>query len=143
MNLPESGGWKPKPTTPRRILVVDDNRGAAQVLSVLLQKFWGHTVETAYDGKTALETAARMRPEIILLDIGLPGLDGFEVAAALRAAPATRGALIAALTGYSREQDRRRCGEVGIDLHLVKPAAAATLEQLFAHPRLTGDSPRE
>jgi len=129
--------------TPRRILVVDDNRGAAQVLAVLLRKFWGHTVETAHDGRAALETAARMCPEVVLLDIGLPGLDGFEVAAALRAAPTTRGALIVALTGYSREQDRRRCGEVGIDVHLVKPAAAASLEELFAHPRLTGDSPRE
>lgn len=128
--------WKPRPTTPRRMLVVDDNPGSTQVLALLLKKFWGHAVETAHDGHAAVEAAERLAPEIVLLDIGLPGLDGYEVARRLRASPATAGALLVALTGYGGEDERRKALAAGFDEHLTKPAAAQDLERLFEHARL-------
>ncbi|MBA4015672.1 MAG: hypothetical protein C0483_00645 [Pirellula sp.] len=133
---PDPSGWKPSPTVPRRILVVDDNPGSTQIMALLLRKFWGHTVEVAHDGHAALRVAEQVTPEIVLLDIGLPGLDGYEVATRLRAAPATSGALLVALTGFSSDGDRRKAHDAGFDEHLTKPAGAAELERLFSHSRL-------
>jgi len=105
-----------------RILVVDDNRDGAESLALLLRLGEGHQTRVAHDGLQALEAAGEFRPEVVLLDISLPGgMDGYEVARRLRATPETAGALFVALTGFGREEDRRRSREVGFHAHLVKP----------------------
>ena len=108
------------PSAPRRVLVVDDNEDAAASLGALLN-LWGHEVQTAHDGRHALAAARQWQPEIILLDIGLPGMDGYEVARHLREDPATSSAFVVALTGYGQEEDRRRSQEAGFNRHLTKP----------------------
>lgn len=115
-----------------RILVVDDNVGSATTLSRLL-KILGHEAQTAFDGGEAVETAETYRPELIFLDIGLPVLNGYDVARAIRALPWGRDVAIIALTGWGQEGDRRRSHEAGIDDHLVKPVDPATLENLLAN----------
>jgi signal transduction histidine kinase/ActR/RegA family two-component response regulator len=120
----------------RRILVVDDNAGAAQMLSLLLEALGPHQVELAHDGLAALNTLAAFRPDMLLLDIGLPRMSGYEVARRIRARPECDRILLAALTGYGTEDDRRRSLEAGFDVHLVKPPSRETLEQLFSHPKL-------
>jgi CheY-like chemotaxis protein len=110
------------PSRPRlRVLVVDDNRDAADSLALLL-KLWGYQPAVAYDGPSALALASADPPAAALLDIGLPGMDGCEVARRLRQAPETARALLIAVTGSGREEDVRRCYEAGIDLHVIKPA---------------------
>jgi CheY-like chemotaxis protein len=103
-----------------RILVVDDNvdtaRGMAKLLSLL-----GHDVETAFDGPSAVEAARRFLPDVVLLDIGLPGMSGYEVAEVLRREEFGSRLLVIAVTGYGQEEDRRRSREAGFDYHLVKP----------------------
>ncbi len=123
------GSFSPSP--PRRVLVVDDNADAADSLAVLL-RLLGHDVRVAHDGPQALAAAAGGWPELVLLDIGMPGMDGYEVARRLRADPATAGAVLAALTGWGQEEDRRRSKEAGFDLHLVKPADLGELQRLLA-----------
>ncbi len=115
----------------RRILVVDDNVDAAQSLAMLLQVS-GHEVRTAHDGPTALQLAQTWPPQAVLLDIGLPRMDGYEVARRLRQQPAMENALLVALTGYGQEEDRRRALEAGFNAHLVKPADADELRHLLA-----------
>jgi len=115
---------------PRRVLVVDDNVDAADSLAMLL-RLTGHTVWTAYGGPSALEAAERHRPEVVLLDIGLPGMDGYEVARRLRSGAAAAATLLA-LTGYGQETDRRKTHEAGFDHHLVKPVDPDDLVRLFA-----------
>jgi CheY-like chemotaxis protein len=125
-----------KETGPRRrILVVDDNVDAAMTISSLL-KAWGHEVLSAYNGPSALETVRSFRPEFILLDIGLPGMSGYDVARLLRAEPSMQGAVIAALTGYGQESDRQRSLDAGFDYHLTKPADLGLLESLLTSPRI-------
>jgi CheY-like chemotaxis protein len=119
----------------RRILVVDDNVDAAMTITSLL-KVWGHDVQMAYNGQSALEAVRIFKPEVILLDIGLPGMSGYEVAKRLRAEPAAQNAIIAALTGYGQESDRKRSFEAGFDYHFTKPADPTTLEKLLAAPEL-------
>jgi CheY-like chemotaxis protein len=111
--------------TSRRILVVDDNADAAMMLADLLRTV-GHDVRTAHDGKSALEIHAKFQPEIALLDIGLPGMDGYELATAMRASggPAIR---LMAVTGYGQEQDLARAERAGFHAHFVKPVALAKL----------------
>jgi PAS domain S-box-containing protein len=121
--------------TKRRILVVDDNVDAAVTITALL-KAWGHEVQTAYNGPAALEKVGTFRPEIILLDIGLPGMSGYDVAKNLRAEPAAQGVIIAALTGYGQDSDRQRSWEAGFDYHLTKPPDPTILESLLASPQL-------
>ncbi|HEV7280513.1 MAG TPA: PAS domain S-box protein [Pirellulaceae bacterium] len=123
--------------TPRnRILVVDDNVAAAKMLSRLLTKLGGHEVFLAHDGPGALAAASACRPDIILLDIGLPGMDGYEVARQLRALPEFERTLVVALTGYGTEADRSRSLHAGCDDHIVKPPGIDALRSLFAHPKL-------
>ena len=110
----------------RSILVVDDNVDAASSMAMLL-RMAGHDVQVAHEGDTALVTAARQAPDILLLDIGLPGMNGYEVARHLRARPEGQGVRIIALTGYGQEEDRRRSQEAGFDGHLVKPVMPADL----------------
>jgi CheY-like chemotaxis protein len=116
---------------PRRILLVDDNRDAAASLGMLLS-FLGAEVELAHDGPGALAAFARQRPAAVLLDIGLPGMDGYEVARRLRASPAARGVPIIALTGWGQEEHKRRVREAGFDQHLIKPADLGALRALLA-----------
>jgi CheY-like chemotaxis protein len=117
-------------TRKRRLLVVDDNRDAAESMSMLLQ-MWGHEVAFVYDGPSALETAEQWRPEAVFLDIGLPGMDGYEVAERMRALPHAKGAVLIAITGYGQDDDRLRSQRAGIEHHLVKPVAPDALRSLI------------
>lgn len=114
----------------RRVLVVDDNRDIAHSFETLLG-LWGHQVQTAPDGPAALKATRTFQPEIILLDIGLPGMDGYEVARHLRAEYGQH-IKIFALTGYGQEQDKKRAKEAGFDHHLTKPPPMETLKKLLA-----------
>lgn len=115
----------------RRVLVVEDNRDAAATLREVLA-LSGHVVEIAHDGTEGLARAAAFDPEVVLCDIGLPGLSGYEVARALRREPGGRSRLLVALTGYGRDEDHDRALEAGFDAHLVKPVAPAQLEDVLA-----------
>lgn len=123
----------PPATSSRRILVVDDNSDAALSLGRLLEGA-GHHVATALDGPTALATAAEFRPEAAVLDLGLPGMDGFELASRLRGTPDGPAMLLVALTGYGREDDRRRARQAGFDHHMMKPADVVALARLLDGP---------
>lgn len=110
----------------RQILVVDDNVDAAESLAIFLSEH-GHTVRTAYDGHSAIEKVSTFRPNAILLDLGMPGMDGIETATKIRSLPAGKEILIVALTGWGQEKDRRRTKEAGFDFHLVKPVPVSEL----------------
>ena len=115
---------------PRRILVVEDSRDAAEGMALLLTAR-GHTVQTAFDGLSGLETARTMQPDIVILDIGLPNMDGYQLAHALRHTPETANAALIALSGYGQLDDKRKSAEVGIAHHLVKPVTLANLEAVL------------
>jgi CheY-like chemotaxis protein/anti-sigma regulatory factor (Ser/Thr protein kinase) len=115
---------------PKRILVVDDNRDSVEGLERLLKRR-GCSVAVAYDGPEALEVAAQFCPEVVLLDIGLPGMDGYDVARRLRAQPEENPPLIVAISGYGQESDRRRALDAGFDLHLIKPIDFHYLKELL------------
>jgi CheY-like chemotaxis protein len=117
----------------RRLLVVDDNQDTAESLALFL-RLTGHEVRTATDGLAALEVACEFRPDAVILDIGLPGLDGNEVARRLRREPELKWLVLVALTGYGGDGHRRRCLEAGFDVYLVKPADPFALQQLLAGP---------
>jgi CheY-like chemotaxis protein len=114
--------------------VVDDNLDAASSLARFLSGLHGQVVEVAPDGPAALELAESFGPEVVLLDIGLPGMDGHEVARRLRGHPDHRHALLVALTGWGQDQDRRRSREAGFDHHLVKPVDLDALVRLLSGP---------
>jgi signal transduction histidine kinase len=120
------------PSVPRRILVADDNADALESLATVL-RLRGHEVFSAPNGALALETAARHMPEVALLDIGMPLLDGYEVARRIRAEEWGKGVTLVALTGWGQESDRRRSQEAGFDTHLVKPLDLDQLTALLAH----------
>ena len=113
------------------MLVVDDNRDAAEMLNGLLTSK-GHQVAVAYSGEEALRTAATFQPHVGLLDLSMPGLDGYEVARRLRARPEFRDLLLVAITGWGQEEDRRRALAAGFDAHLTKPADPAAIAALLA-----------
>ncbi|HEY6824665.1 MAG TPA: PAS domain S-box protein [Steroidobacteraceae bacterium] len=113
-----------------KILVVDDNRDAADTCAMLLEAS-GHHVQTAYTGRQALELALTFRPHALLLDIGLPDMDGYQLAQQIRAKPWGRTAVLVAVTGWGQEQDRQRAVAAGFDQHLVKPISAETVETLL------------
>jgi PAS domain S-box-containing protein len=119
---------------PLRVLIVDDNRDAAESLARLLQMS-GHEVLTVTNGAAAVAHAAEALPDAVLLDIGMPGMDGYEVARRLRELPGADALQIIAMTGYGTQDDRRRSSESGIDHHLVKPLDFGHLERLLAQPR--------
>ena len=112
------------------VLVVDDNIDAAQSLAMLLEMS-GHDVRLAYDGQSALEATLNYRPDVVLLDIGLPGLNGFEVAKRIRQQPTLNHIVLVAMTGYGQETDRQRSQESGFDHHLVKPADLGELQKIL------------
>jgi CheY-like chemotaxis protein/two-component sensor histidine kinase len=122
--LPDAG-----PVPPQRILIVEDSPDNREVLQELLEQE-GHRVETAPDGPIALQVALRSRPEVSLIDIGLPGMDGYELARRLRAALGD-AILLVALTGYGRTEDRQRSAEAGFDCHLTKPLAMEKLRHVL------------
>ena len=115
----------------RRILVVDDNVDAADSLGVLLG-IWGHDVKIAHDGAAALAVARAFDPELVFLDIGLPDMNGYEVARRLRHEAGLASAKTIALSGYGAERDRLRSKEAGFDLHLVKPVDPQSLSGVIA-----------
>jgi PAS domain S-box-containing protein len=119
------------PATGVCILVVDDNRDSAESLAMLLE-LKGHEVRMAHDGPEALRVLGTFRPRLILLDIGLPGMNGYEVARRIRESTELRGVTLAALTGWGQEEDRRRSREAGFDYHLTKPADPAQVEKILS-----------
>ena len=117
-------------TVGRRILVVDDNRDSAASLSLMFELL-GHEVSSAHDGFSAVEKAKEFIPELALLDVGMPGMNGYEAARLIRRQPECRGVRLVALTGWGQEKDKRRSYEAGFDLHLVKPIDFASVEKLI------------
>src|SRR5262245_32060497 len=110
----------------RRVLIIDDDRDQAITLRLLLEMV-GHEVQVAYDGPGGIRLAVEWAPATILCDIGLPGLDGYDVAAAVRRNPVTAHARLVALTGYGMQEDLERARAAGFDQHLLKPADPAVL----------------
>jgi CheY-like chemotaxis protein len=137
-NTPAAELWsEPKdpakcpPLRTYRILIVDDNQDAAEIMAMLLG-ISGHVVNCAYDGPSAIEAAREHAPEVVLLDIGLPGMNGYEVAPRLRALDLPNRLCLIALTGYGRDEDRQKTRAAGFDHHLVKPVDTQALNNILA-----------
>jgi CheY-like chemotaxis protein len=126
--------------TCHRILVVDDNHDAAESMGVLL-KLMGADVRAAYDGLEALEVAQSFRPEVVLLDIGMPKMHGYDTARRFRQEEWGKEIVLIALTGWGRDEDRRRAEEAGFDGHVIKPVQVSSLRQLLE--RLLDQTPPE
>lgn len=114
-----------------RILVVDDNHDSAMSLAMMLS-IMGHDTRTANDGESAVATAESFLPEVVLLDIGLPKLNGYEVAHRIREQAWGRSMFLIAVTGWGQDEDRQRSTEVGLNVHMVKPVEPTALERLLA-----------
>jgi CheY-like chemotaxis protein len=114
-----------------RIVIIEDNQDTAKTLRVLLIRY-GHEVEMAHTGPAGVETVRKWRPNVVLCDLGLPEMDGYEVARALRRDPETASLRLIAVSGYGQEEDRRRSEEAGFDLHLTKPIDPVELQRLLA-----------
>ena len=112
----------------RRILVVDDNVDAADALTTLLE-LEGHEVRTVYSGEEAIDVLSLYGPDVILLDLGLPGMSGLDVARRIRATPATQDVTMIAITGWGQPQDREKTAEAGFDFHFTKPVDVGQLHQ--------------
>ena len=123
----ESEGLRQAPE--RRVLVVDDNQDSAESLAMLLE-IYGHEVQVAFSGPVALDAARTFLPDIVLLDISLPGMDGYEVARQIRAD--RTDCRLVALTGYGQDEDRQRSRDAGFDFHLVKPVDLQELVRVLA-----------
>lgn len=128
---------EPRATTGHRILIVDDNQDGAESLAMLLS-FSGHETHVVHDGQEALTAAERLRPDVMLLDIGLPTLNGYEVCRRVRAQPWGKDMLLIAITGWGQNEDRRRSREAGFSAHLIKPVDPDALLKLFE----SGDRPQ-
>ena len=115
----------------RRILVVDDNVDSAESMAMML-KLSGHDVATAHDGLEAVKLAQEFQPDVVLLDLGMPKLDGYEAARSIRQQPWGERMMLVALTGWGQAEDKRRSHEAGFDAHLVKPVDFDALEKLVA-----------
>ena len=112
-----------------RVLVVEDHRDTADTMDTML-RLWGHVVVTAHDGSIAVRAAEHFGPDLVLLDIGLPGMDGYEVARQVRRLPG-RQPVIVCISGHAQAEDRRKAREVGCDHFLAKPAEPHTLQRLL------------
>jgi two-component system CheB/CheR fusion protein len=131
-SLPDAGPTECPGAGPgRRVLVVEDNVDAADTLREVLE-IGGHQVAIAHDGTSALDQARQLRPEVVLCDIGLPGMDGYEVAKAIRADAELCSAYLVALTGYAAPDDLARARQAGFDEHVAKPAGTDRLERILA-----------
>ena len=119
-----------KPPDHKRVLVVDDNRDSADTMTALLLA-WGHEVRTLYDGQSVISIVAEYRPDVVLLDIGLPNTNGYELARQLRQSESSRRIVLIAFTGYGQDDDRRRVREAGFDHHLLKPLEPEALEKII------------
>jgi PAS domain S-box-containing protein len=128
----EGGGEAIEPGDRRRILVVDDNRDGAESLGMMLT-LMGNELRTAHDGLEALDVAAAFRPDLILLDIGMPRLNGYDTARRIREQPWGKNTVLVALTGWGQEDDRQKSHDAGFDTHMVKPVDLAALEKLLAN----------
>jgi CheY-like chemotaxis protein/two-component sensor histidine kinase len=124
---------KPATTASRRILVVDDNSDSAKTMAMLL-KLTGHETHVAYDGLEAVTSAETFRPEVVLLDIGLPKLNGYDTAVTIRQQPWGKNTLLIALTGWGQDDDRQKAKDAGFDAHMVKPVDCEALKKLLAEP---------
>lgn len=113
-----------------RILIAEDNRDSADSLKALLEAL-GHEAHISYDGESAVRSAADLRPDVIVMDIGLPGINGYEATRQIRAMKPALPALIVALTGWGQQSDRLKSAQAGIDHHLVKPLDLAALKQIL------------
>ena len=113
------------------MLVVDDNVDGAESLAKVLQ-ICGHETRTAHSGPEALDAARPFKPDVVLLDIGLPGMNGYEVAKRLRGEPSLTGAVLVALTGWGSEDNKRQSREAGFDFHLTKPVEVTAIESILA-----------
>ncbi len=137
LTRPRRGEVHDEPTRPavepvrRRVLIVDDNNDSARSLARVIGRIGGHEVRTAHDGREGIELVESFQPDIVILDIGLPGMNGYEVARRLRALPGGDRLFLVAMTGYGQEEDRRRSRDAGFDRHLVKPVAVEALSELF------------
>src|ERR1044071_3857018 len=121
-----------------QILLVEDHRDARTTMRMLLTLHHGHAVREAADGASALRLALEAKPDIALIDVGLPDMSGHEVARRIREAPGAEGIVLVAVTGYGTEEDRRLALEAGFDFHLVKPVEASALERVFQAARSRG-----
>jgi CheY-like chemotaxis protein len=130
-------GWSASPAPVRRVLVVEDNPDTAETLREMLL-LWNHDVEVAHDGRTGVEKARAFHPDIVLCDIGLPEMDGYEVARTIRADPALADTYLVAVTGYALPDDRRRAAEAGFSKHLAKPVAVDVIEDVVSHAPIGG-----
>jgi CheY-like chemotaxis protein len=128
-------------TPRRRVLVVDDNADAAATLRMLLE-VQGHEARAAYTGPAALDALAQFDAEVVLLDLGMPHMDGFEVARRIRALPRGRDMLLVALTGWGQADDRKRTADAGFDEHLTKPVDSERLAAILASVDCDEPSPR-
>jgi CheY-like chemotaxis protein len=116
-----------------RILLIEDNVVGARTMRTYLSMA-GHEVEEAHSGTEGIDAARRFRPEVVLCDIGLPGMDGYAVAHALRQEPGLAEAYMIAISGYGQEEDKRRSFAAGFDMHLTKPADLKMLRELLSRP---------
>jgi CheY-like chemotaxis protein len=130
--MPRMTDAAPRQRVRRRILIADDNQDAAECLSMLLE-LAGHEVRVAHLGRAALAVAESFRPDVVLLDIGMPDLSGYEVAQGLRQEPWATRILLIALTGWGQDEDRRRALQAGFDHHLTKPVDSDELEAVIAN----------
>lgn len=138
---PESGPNKVvHGLTPLRILVVDDNRDSARSMAMMLE-ISGHVLQTAHDGLEAVRGAQEFDPQVVLLDIGLPRLNGYDVCRRIREQPWGKGMVFIAQTGWGKDEDKRRALEAGFDYHIVKPVNPAELEKLLANLPLSPENP--
>jgi two-component system CheB/CheR fusion protein len=126
---------RPPPTRPRHVLVIEDNADAAESLRLVLEMA-GHQVDVARDGPSGLARARELSPDVVFCDIGLPQMDGYRVARAMRAEPGIREAFLVALTGYGLADDQRRAADAGFDAHLTKPATLAQIQDVIARAPL-------
>jgi two-component system, sensor histidine kinase len=128
------------PNPGRRVLVVDDNPDAADALATLLRG-WGHDTRAAYGGEAGLRAAREFRPDVCLLDLGMPGLSGFELAERLRREPVTAGAVLVAVSGWGEPETRRRAREAEFDHFLLKPSNLQILRAILAGQACGSDEP--
>ena len=135
------GGCRVAAQRPLRVLIVDNNSDAANTLGELV-RLWGNDAWPAYGGATGLATALATRPDVVLLDIAMPGIDGCQLAAQLRQGAGPKDCLLIAVTGLGDEKNRRRCQEAGIDLLLVKPVEPFVMQTLLALERRRLQLPR-